>query len=174
MPYRTRDLPVRQRTRTIDALRGHLAEHGVVAPTGIPHVGRLEALIEGDERTLPARVVTPARTPPSRIAALTERIDGPDEAVRQREKEEAAVKRLMTTPGVGPIAATALTTFAPPPETFAKGRDVEACLGLTPRQHAPGSRERLGRTTREGQRDIRRLLITGCGRPRPIVSHGVV
>jgi transposase len=68
----------------------------------------------------------------------------------------------MTIPGVGAIAATALTTFAPPPETFSKGRDFAAWAGLTPRQHSTGGRERLGRITRMGQRDIRRLLITGA------------
>jgi len=68
----------------------------------------------------------------------------------------------MTIPGVGPITAAALTTFAPPFETFTKGRDFAAWVGLTPRQHSSGGKERLGKTSKMGQRDIRRLLIIGA------------
>jgi len=55
-----------------------------------------------------------------------------------------------------------MTAFAPPPETFAKGRHFAAWIGLTPRQHSSGGKERLGRTSKMGQRDLRRLLITGA------------
>ena len=68
----------------------------------------------------------------------------------------------MTIPGVGAITASAITTFAPPCETFAKGRDFAAWVGLTPRQHSSGGKERLGKTSKMGQRDIRRLLIIGA------------
>lgn len=162
MAYRTRDLLVRQRTQTINALRGHLAEHGVVAPTGIAHIGRLEALVDGDEGALPAPVIELARVLLAQIAEMTERIEALDTQIRKRANADPAVKRLMTIPGVGAIAATALATFAPPPETFSKGRDFAAWVGLTPRQHSTGGKERLGKITRMGQRDIRRLLITGA------------
>jgi transposase len=67
----------------------------------------------------------------------------------------------MTIPGVGAITATALTTFAPPWRP-SKGRDFAAWVGLTPRQHSSGGKERLGKTSKMGQRDIRRLLIIGA------------
>lgn len=162
MAYRTRDLLVRQRTQTINALRGHLAEYGVIAPTGIAHIGRLRALVDGDEGALPGPVVELARVLLAQIAEMTERVDALDAQLRRRAAADPTVKRLMTIPGVGVIAATALASFAPPPETFAKGRDFAAWVGLTPRQHATGGRERLGKITRMGQRDIRRLLITGA------------
>ena len=162
MAYRTRDLLVRQRTQTINALRGHLAEYGVVAPAGIVHVGRLSAAVEGDADALPGPVVELARVLLAQIAALTVQIDHIEKQLRQRASQDDAIKRLMTIPGVGVIAASALTTFAPPPEVFAKGRDFAAWVGLTPRQHSSGGKERLGKTTRMGQRDIRRLLITGA------------
>lgn len=162
MAYRTRDLLVRQRTQTINALRGHLAEYGVLAPTGIVHVGRLSATVESDADALPGPVVDLTRILLAQIAALTVQIDQLETQLRQRAGQDAAIKRLMTIPGVGVIAASALTTFAPPPEVFAKGRDFAAWIGLTPRQHSSGGKERLGRITRMGQRDIRRLLITGA------------
>lgn len=162
MAYRARDLFVRQRTQTINALRGHLAEFGIVAPTGMAHVGRLTALVEGEDGVLSEPVVVLARMLIAQIEELSERIETLEKQIRQRAAQDEAVARLMTMPGIGAITATALVTFAPVPETFAKGRDFAAWVGLTPRQHSTGGRERLGRITRMGQRDIRRLLITGA------------
>jgi transposase len=68
----------------------------------------------------------------------------------------------MTVPGIGPTCATAMEAFAPPAETFSKGRDFAAWIGLTPRQHSSGGKERLGKTSKMGQRDLRRLLIVGA------------
>lgn len=69
---------------------------------------------------------------------------------------------LMTIPGIGPLIATAIAVLAPPPETFRKARDFAAWLGLTPRQHSTGGKQRLGATTRMGERSLRRLLIIGA------------
>lgn len=163
MAYRTRDLLVRQRTQTINALRAHLAEHGVVAPTGPAHVGRLAALIIGeDDGALPEAVRQLARLLLAQIEGLSETIAGLDGELRRRAAADDTARRLTTIPGVGPITAAAITTFAPPMETFSKGRDFAAWVGLTPRQHSSGGKERLGRTSKMGQRDIRRLLIIGA------------
>ncbi len=68
----------------------------------------------------------------------------------------------MTIPGVGPVAATALVALAPAACTFRRGRDFAAWVGLTPRQHSSGGKERLGRTSKMGERSLRRLLILGA------------
>ena len=67
----------------------------------------------------------------------------------------------MTVPGVGPISATAIAALAPPAETFAKGRDFAAWLGLTPLQRSTGGKRKLGATSKMGERTLRRLLIIG-------------
>jgi transposase len=162
MAYRTRELRVRQRTQTISALRGHLAEYGVIAPTGTAHVGRLAATVEGDQSGLPAAVVTMARIPLAQTEGLSVQMDALAKEVRQRAARDETARRLMTIPGVGAIVATALTIFAPPPETFSKGRDFAASAGLAPRQHSSGGKERLGKTSKMGQRDIRQRLIIGA------------
>ncbi|MER5174058.1 transposase, partial [Thioclava sp. CPCC 100088] len=91
-------------------------------------------------------------------------------------RETDVVRRLMTIPGIGPLIATALATLAPPPEIFRKGRDLfvglpvprtgswpsSPWLGLTPRQHSTGGKQRLGATTKMGERSLRRLLIIGA------------
>lgn len=68
---------------------------------------------------------------------------------------------MMTIPGIGPLIATAIAVLAPPPATLSKARDFAAWLGLTPRQHSSGGKQRLGATTKMGERSLRRLLITG-------------
>jgi len=160
MAYRTRDLLVRQRTQTINALRSHLAEQCIVAPAGPAHVGRLAAVIDGDDGPLSAAVRDLARLLLGQIADLSEMIAGLDNELRRRAGTDETARRLTTIPGIGPITAAAIMTFAPPMETFSKGRDFAAWVGLTPRQHSSGGKERLGRTSKMGQKDIRRLLIT--------------
>jgi transposase len=161
MVFKTRDLLVRQRTQTINALRGHLTEHGIIAPQGIFHIGRLAAELETANGRLP-HVVTELCTVLLRhIAMLGEQIAALDRRVRDRAREDETARRLMSIPGVGPVCATALEALAPRPETFARGRDFAAWLGLTPRQNSSGGKARLGGISRMGQRDLRRLLIIG-------------
>ncbi len=68
----------------------------------------------------------------------------------------------MTIPGIGPITVMAFQAFAPPMESFRRGRDFSAWLGLVPRQHSTGGKARLGKVSRMGQRDVRRLMIIGA------------
>ena len=69
---------------------------------------------------------------------------------------------MTTIPGVGPVTATALAALAPPAESFKKGRDFAAWLGLTPVQRSTGGKQKLGRTSKMGERTLRRLLIIGA------------
>ena len=77
-------------------------------------------------------------------------------------KEQETSRRLQTMPGVGPVGTLAIETFAPPMDQFKRGRDFAAWLGLVPRQNSSGGKQRLGKTSKMGQRDIRRLLVTGA------------
>lgn len=142
--------------------RAHLAEQGIVAPVGPAHVGRLAAVVDGEDDALPAAVRDLARLLLGQIADLSGKIAGLDTELRRRVTTDDTARRLTTIPGVGAVTAAALTTFAPPMETFSKGRDFAAWVGLTPRRHSSGGKERLGRTSKMGQRDIRRLLIIGA------------
>jgi transposase len=160
--FRTRDLFVRQRTQTINALRGHLAEYGVIAPKGIAHLDRLVRVVEDPDSGLPQPVRALARMLLDQIAGLQAQIAELEREIRARARCDDVTSRLMTIPGIGPICAAAMVALAPPAETFAKGRDFAAWLGLTPLQRSSGGKERLGRTSKMGQRDLRRLLIIGA------------
>jgi len=162
MAFKTRDLLVRQRTQTINALRGNLAEFGVVAPHGSANVERLRAVVESVETPLPVAVAELAQKLLAQIDTLTEQIDAIEGDIKQRARQQDTSKRMMTIPGVGPICATATEAFAPPMESFKSGRDFAAWLGLTPRQHSTGGKQQLGKVSKMGQRDLRRLLIGGA------------
>lgn len=162
MVFRARDLLVRQRTQTINALRGHLAEFGLAAPVGRVNCSRLEEAVEEPDCDLPAPVIELARLLLAQIAQLSRKIAILEQEIRVRSQREGVASRLTSIPGVGPVTAAALEAMAPPAETFSKGRDFAAWLGLTPRQHSSGGKERLGRISKMGQRDLRRLLIIGA------------
>ncbi|MER0240438.1 IS110 family transposase, partial [Fulvimarina sp. MAC8] len=161
--FRTRDLLVRQRTQLINAIRGHLTEYGWVAPKGASHVSMLGDLLDEEMgASLPPAAVAMFRVMLDLLADLDERIAGLDQEIATRAREDKTARRLTTIPGIGPITATALIALAPAAETFAKGRDFAAWLGLTPRQHSTGGKQKLGATSKMGERTLRRLLIIGA------------
>jgi transposase len=166
--FRARDLLVRQRTQCINALRGHLTEYGWVVAKGTTHVAALIDEIEDPACQLPERARSIFKVLIATLTALEENIAVLDVEISRRSKEDAVARRLMTVPGVGPITATAIAALAPPIETFRAGRDFAAWLGLTPLQKSTGGKQRLGATSKMGERTIRRLLILGAS---AVVRH---
>jgi transposase len=160
--FRTRDLLVRQRTQLINAIRGHLTEYGWIAPKGPSHVAMLADLLEEKmARSLPEAARAMFRLMLDLLAGLEGKIADLDKEIARRAREDEVSRRLMTVPGVGPISATAIAALAPPAETFVKGRDFAAWLGLTPLQRSTGGKQKLGVTSKMGERTLRRLLIIG-------------
>ena len=149
--FRTRDLLVRQRTQTINALRGHLAEFGVIAPRGAAHVGRLSGAIEDADSGLPDPVRELGALLLGQVTDLDEKIAGLENELRERALEDDQTVRPMSIPGIGP-----------PMESFQRGRDFSAWLGLVPRQNSTGGKPKLDKISKMGQRDLRRLLIVGA------------
>ena len=118
MLFHARDLLVRQRTQTINALRGHLAEYGVVAPQGRARIGQLAGVLEDGDSGLPEGVVELGRLLLGRIDELDGKIGGLDRKLAASAREHEETARLMTIPGVGPVTALAIQAFAPPMESF--------------------------------------------------------
>ncbi|MER8634503.1 IS110 family transposase, partial [Mesorhizobium opportunistum] len=146
MLFRTRDLFVRQRTQLINALRAHLAEHGVIAPQGIANLALLSEIIEEDNLGLELIVVETARLYLEQIEMLSSRIASLEKTLRSEAKRSETSARLVSMPGMGPITAMAIEAFAPTMTTFRKARDFAAWLGLVPKQHSSGGKQVLGRT----------------------------
>ena len=162
MVFRVRELLIRQRTQAINALRGHLGEFGQVVPHGAANASKLIAIVEDPESVLLADAIPTLKVLVATLVQLETEIGKLDAEITRRAKENEVARRLMTVPGIGPLIATAIATLAPPPEAFRKARDFAAWLGLTPRQHSTGGKQRLGATTKMGERSLRRLLIIGA------------
>ncbi|PTW99271.1 transposase IS116/IS110/IS902 family protein [Pararhodobacter aggregans] len=162
MVFRIRELLIRQRTQAINALRGHLGEFGQIVPQGAANAARLIAIVEDPDSGLPADAIATLKVLVGALTHLETEIHKLDAEIARRAKENEVARRLMTVPGIGPLIATAIAVLAPPPETFRKARDFAAWLGLTPRQHSTGGKQRLGATTKMGERSLRRLLIIGA------------
>jgi len=159
--FRARDLLVRQRTQLINAVRGHMAEFGWIAPKGSWHRVALADLIQKDDTGLPEAARQVLALMLASLASLDGQIAELDQEIARRAREDEVARRLMTIPGIGPITATAIAALAPPAETFARGRDFSAWLGITPLQKSTGGKQRLGKISKMGERTIRRLLIIG-------------
>ena len=162
MLFRGRERLVHQRTELVNALRAVLYEYGHVFPAGIGHLKRIEALIEDPTCDLPALITAECHDLLAQIAEKTDRIDAKTKALKELAAGTDTARRLQTMPGVGPLTALAVEAFAPDMAQFKRGRDFAAWLGLVPRQHSSGGKERLGRISKAGQTDIRRLLIIGA------------
>src|SRR4051794_16936608 len=160
--FRARDLLVRQRTQVINALRGHLAEFGIVVAKGPAHVPELVQVVETPDEPLPEIARPVLQILIDTLHRLDEQIADLDREIVQRAKADETAHRLMTIPGIGPVTAVALTALAPPAQTFRRGRDFAAWVGLTPLQHSTGSKQKLGATSKMGERTLRRLLIIGA------------
>ena len=88
-------------------------------------------------------------------------IDLLTEKIKTYGTSSTTVRRLQTMPGIGPIGAMIIETFAPDMATFKSGRDFAAWLGLIPLQKSSGGKSRLGQITKMGQKDIRRAWLLG-------------
>lgn len=158
LDHKTREFLVRQRTQVINAIRAHLAEFGIVVPKGIHNIDRLLISIEeAPEAAWPALALLAdqLRDAHNRIAAVTTRIEA-------AQREEPLARRLATVPGIGAITASALAAATPDVAVFRSGRDYAAWLGLTPKAHSSGGKERLGGISKAGNRYLRRLLYLGA------------
>ncbi len=162
MAYRTRQMFSGQRTQSINALRSHLAEHGIIAATNMSGLKKLSAMVEDQAQHMPDAVRSLARMYVDHIAGLTGRIADMTDAMQQVAQKSDVVRRLQTVPGGGLQTAMAIETFAPDPSCFARGRDFSAWLGLVPRQNSTGGKSRLGKVSKMGQIDIRSHLIRGA------------
>lgn len=160
--FRGRERLVLQRTEDINALRALLYEHGHVFPVGIRSLDRMASLLEDETADIPALIIEECKELLAQIAEKTARVLERNKKLSTLASQSDRARRLQTMPGVGPITAIAVEAFGPDMAQFKTGRNFAAWLGLVPRQHSSGGKERLGRMTKAGQADIRRLLIIGA------------
>jgi transposase len=163
MLHRIRDRLVAERTGTISAVRGHMAEFGIVAARRGPGMKELLAIISDlDDARLPPMARELLVLQVEHLRAIETRIAALDEGLQRQARSDEAAKRLTAIPGIGPVIATAMVATVVDAHTFPSGRSFAAWLGLTPRQHATGGRERLLGISKRGDGYLRRQLMHGA------------
>jgi len=169
LAHRGRSLLIRQRTSLINAIRAHCLEFGLVAARGPANIAALIATIQDDRNPLLPQEARPA------LLILVEQLHFLNQRIAAMEKEATAtrrlddrVKRLMSIPGMGIITATAIAATVPDAKAFRSGREFAAWIGLVPRQHSSGGKERLGGHIKMGDSYLRRLLISGA---QAVIAH---
>jgi transposase len=155
-----RELLVRQRTQLVNAVRGHAAEFGIVAAKG---TSQLPALLEAvaAEAAVPDAAKEMLAFLGAQVAQLDERIAELEQRMKRQHKANAMSKALAEVPGIGPIGALSLALTIDPGR-FTSGRHFAAWLGLTPKEHSTGGRQRLGGISRAGNERLRQLLVLGA------------
>ena len=160
---KTRELLIRQRTQTSNALRGHLAEFGFVFPLGEAGMREALAFVNKPATTsLPSLAQKALRVFAAHYVAMQKDIDALEKEIVVWHKTSKESLRIATIPGIGALGASTIAATVGDASQFKSGREFAAWLGLTPRQNSSGGRERLGGITRQGNASIRRLLVLGA------------
>jgi transposase len=163
MLHRARELLVRQKTMLINALRGHCGELGIVVAQGASKVAELIKIIEDQEdERLPALAREALGSLVGQLRMVQAQLLGLEKKLKTWHRANEASRRLETIPGVGVITATALVATIGDASQFRSGRQLAAWLGIVPRQHSSGGKERLGRISKRGDGYLRKLLVHGA------------
>ena len=154
------ELLVRQRTQLVNAVRGHAAEFGIVAAKTISQLqGLLEAVAAAE--TVPATAKQMLAFLGAQVAQLDDRIAELKRRMKQQHKANPVSQLLTGVPGIGPVSALSLALTIDPGR-FTSGRHFAAWLGLVPKEHSTGGRQRLGGISRAGNERLRQLLVVGA------------
>lgn len=161
--HRIRERLIGNRTALINQIRGLLSEHGVVFPKGGRIIRReLLSALPAYQEQLPPFLYSVLLQLHSELLRLDEEIRSYEKHLERYAKESAAVRRLLTIPGIGLLTATALVAACGDPKAFKNGRHFAAWLGLVPRQETSGGKAALRGITKRGDVYLRKLLIHGA------------
>src|ERR1700720_2007803 len=161
--HRTRHLCIRQQTSVINAIRAHLAEFGIVAPVGRNGVDQLLGIVaDASDKRLPELARACVAALGTQLGTLKAQILQFDRLIMAWHRSSEASRRLDDIPGVGPALATALVATVADPRAFRSGRNFSAWIGLVPKQHSSGGKDRLGNISKRGDRYLRSLFTTGA------------
>ena len=160
--HRTRVMLMRQRIQLSNAIRGHLAEFGLVAPVGRMGLQTLiNILFDETDGRVPSEARHCLQMLADRLRLANAQILENDRQIRTSARATDVGRRLMGIPGVGPVLASAFVASVPDPAMFKSGRNLAAWIGLVPRQNSSGGKERLGGITKQGNRYLRQMLVIG-------------
>lgn len=166
--HRIREELISQRTAKANQIRGLVGEYGIIAPKGIQKLRQVlpEWLEEECELTSGFRQLLQGLW--EDLSWLDERVDNIDQHIKQQVNDDPIARKLVSLRGIGVLTASALSVALGDGKTFRKGRDFSASLGLTPRQHSTGGKDRLLGISKRGDAYLRKLLVHGA---RAVIRH---
>jgi transposase len=158
--HRVRERLVSQRTGVINQIRAFLLERGLAVRQG-RHFLRagLPGILATPADVLSTRIVHLIEDLAGDWRRLDERIEGLSGEIEALARQDAGCERLMSVPGIGPIISSAMVAAIGGGDTFTKGRDFAAWLGLVPKQFSTGDRTVLGKISKRGNRYLRVLFV---------------
>jgi transposase len=161
MLHKTRELLIVQRTMSVNALRGHLAEFGLIVAKGIEHVDELRGLAHEDVR-LPAATKAAVSQIGRHLDEIGASLEAIDDEIGKEHAQNQMSQLIDEIPAFGPLLSSAIAASVPNPKVFRSGRDFSAWLGITPRQDSTGGKTKLGAITKKGNPYIRKMLVVGA------------
>jgi transposase len=163
MLHRSRQLLVRQRTMLSNAIRGHMAELGLIAAKGRNGTAELLKIIDtAEDDRIPAAARFSLEVLARQYEVITAEIGAIEKRIHAWHRACEESRRLEEIPGIGPLVATALIAEVGDWKAFSSGRNLAAWIGLVPKQHSTGGKERLGGISKQGNRYLRWLLVAGA------------
>jgi len=157
------------RTAKANQIRGLVTEYGIVAPQQMTSLrAAIPCWLEDAENGLTIRFRSLLHGLWEDLRRFDERVAELDAEIAVIAKTDPVAKRLQQLRGVGPLIATALVASVGNGQQYAKGRQMAAALGLTPKQHSSGNKERLGGISKRGDVYLRSILIHGA---RSVIGH---
>jgi error-prone DNA polymerase len=159
--HAARSLLVKQQTMLANAMRGLATEFGVTVPKGIRKLDELMTLVDADE-SIPKQAKQAITGLHDYCKELSEGIETFETEIVAHARHDETARRLATIPGIGPITASLIAATVVDISLFKTARQFAAWLGLVPRQNSTAGKTRLGRITKAGNREIRRLLVLGA------------
>jgi len=158
MLHRTPQLFIRQQTSVINAIRAHMAEFGIVAPVGRKGVEQLLAVVTAKDQRVPELARASIAALGAQLRALKAQILEFDRRILAWHRSDETSRRLDAIPGIGLALARALVASVPDPKAFRSARNFSAWIGLVPKQHASGGKDKLGSISKQGDRYLRSLF----------------
>lgn len=163
MLHRTRHLFIREQTAVINVIRAHLAEFGIVAPVGRKGVEELLRVIaDPADKRIPRIARACLAALGTQLQRLKEQLVEFDRMIMAWHRSDETSRRLDEAPGIGPMLATAVVATVADPKAFRSGRNFSAWVGLVPKQHSSGGKDRLGHISKQGDRYLRGLFVAGA------------
>ena len=167
--HRIRKQRVGERTRLASQIRGLLGEYGLIIAKGVSNVRKaIPLLLEDAENGLTPRFRALLHREYQRLLALTEELKWFDEQLRQQSINDPICRRLIELPGFGPVVSSGVKSWMGDGQQFKRGRDASAALGIVPRQHSSGGKDRLLGISKRGDSYIRAQVIHGA---RSVAMH---